>query len=290
MHLYRLPAALLLLAFFLTSPLAHAEERGLMWYRENGVTVVAQEMARPLSFRGLDGAPKGYLVDVWKAWSKKTGIPVTFRLVEWPETLRLIQSGECDIHSGLFYTEERDEFLDYSVPYATMKAALMVLKDQDTDVDEIFETYTIGVLEKGYSEHYMRTNHPKSDIRGYPSSLKIAKALVSGEIDAVAGDHPIVGYEAGKLGVSQDLLIKKILYEKELRGAVFDGNTVMLDIVNKGLSSFSEKDKETISERWFVDEVSSTDWMWHIAVVVGILVFALLALILLDRRRSGLPL
>lgn len=284
-----LPVALMLLALFSATPFARAEERDRRWYRDHGVTIVAQEKASPLSFTGYDGAPKGFVVDVWDAWSKKTGIKVTFRMVEWSKTLQLVESGECDIHSGLFYNEERDSFLDFSVPYSQMKAALMLLKENDAPASDIFQSYTIGVLHKGYSEHYMRTFHPDSAIKAYENSHQLAQALNDGEIKAAVGDHPVLGYETGKLGLGKDLIVKKILYEQSLRGAVAEGNETLLGIVNQGFSAMTEKEQETIRARWFVTDPPSGDWVWQIAVIAGAFAVAILALLLFDRRRSRDP-
>jgi len=280
-----LPAAFMLLALFFASSLVHAEERDRRWYREHGVTVVAQEKASPLSFIGYDGAPKGFVVDVWDAWSRKTGIAVTFRMAEWSDTLRLVASGECDIHSGLFYNEERDAVLDFSLPYSRMRAALMVLKKNDASVDDIFRSYPIGVLHKGYSEFYMRSTHPQSAIKPYENGYQLAKALSDGDIKAVVGDHPVLGYEAGKLGLAKELVVKKILYEQALRGAVAQGNETLLAIVDEGFSAISKDEWDSIRERWFVEDDSSTDWMWHVAILGGIFVAAVLILLIIDRRR-----
>ena len=66
-----------------------------------------------------------------------------------------------------------------------MRAALIVLKKNDASVDDIFRSYPIGVLNKGYSEFYMRSTHPQSAIKPYENGYQLAKALSDGDIKAV---------------------------------------------------------------------------------------------------------
>ncbi|MDM8525849.1 transporter substrate-binding domain-containing protein [Desulfococcaceae bacterium HSG8] len=65
---------------------------------------------------GTDGRPRGILVDFWNLWSRKTGVPVSFHTMIWSESLEKVRTGEMDINAAILYSEERDEFLDFSQP------------------------------------------------------------------------------------------------------------------------------------------------------------------------------
>ena len=70
----------------------------------------------PLKFSNGQGAADGILIDLWRLWGEKTGIEVQFKEALFADTLELVKQGRTDIHAGLFYTEQRDQFLDYTSP------------------------------------------------------------------------------------------------------------------------------------------------------------------------------
>ena len=72
------------------------------------------------------------------------------------------------------------------------------------------------MLAKGYAEYFLRKEHPEATLVSLPSMMAIAKALVDDIIDALAGDHPMMGYEVGKLGKSSSLVLKEIIYIQAL--------------------------------------------------------------------------
>lgn len=275
----------LLLGTLPGSTQAAEDERDLAWYRQNGVTVVNPTESSPMSFIGHDNEPKGYIIDLWRKWSNKTGIPVTFRMEIWTETLKLMKNGECDIHGGLFIAEERDTYLDFSEPYFKVESSLLILKEFDTEQEYIYANYTIGVLSEGYAEIFLKENHPETKLKAYPTIAEVTKGLAEGEIQGLAGDHPIMGYEAGKRGLAKKLVVKEMLYEKEMRGAVAEGNTVLLDIINQGLSEIDTSEREMLKERWFIPEVSPMNWAWDGLMIISILIIALVALMIFDRRK-----
>ena len=69
----------------------------------------------PYSFLGENGNPQGLLIDYWKEIEKQTGTPVEFILTDWAEGLDNVKTAKADIHAGLFYTDERDEYLNYTI-------------------------------------------------------------------------------------------------------------------------------------------------------------------------------
>lgn len=67
----------------------------------------------PFYFTDERGRPAGIMIDMWKLWSEKIGIAIDFQEAAWDETLKMAGSGAVDVHAGLFFSEDRDKFLDY---------------------------------------------------------------------------------------------------------------------------------------------------------------------------------
>ena len=48
---------------------------------------IAYSEYMPFYFQGTSGEHRGILVDFWNMWSKKTGIPVSFKTLPWKQTI-----------------------------------------------------------------------------------------------------------------------------------------------------------------------------------------------------------
>ncbi|MDP6953737.1 MAG: transporter substrate-binding domain-containing protein [Alphaproteobacteria bacterium] len=77
------------------------------------LSVVYCEDLYPFHYRDEAGEAAGLLIDTWRLWSEKTGIALDFTAAPWDESIRMVGDGEVDAHAGLFFSEERDRFLDY---------------------------------------------------------------------------------------------------------------------------------------------------------------------------------
>ena len=66
----------------------------------------------PFTQTDINGEPAGMFVDIWNLWAQKTGRAVTFRSSDWVGTLAALKSGDADIHSGLYYSAKRDEWIE----------------------------------------------------------------------------------------------------------------------------------------------------------------------------------
>ena len=80
-----LPSLLLLgllaLSPFWSWPIPAAEQP------QHPLVVTDDKAFPPFAFLDAVGNPRGITIDIWKLWSRKTGIPVKFDLMEWDEAL-----------------------------------------------------------------------------------------------------------------------------------------------------------------------------------------------------------
>nr|WP_321260045.1 transporter substrate-binding domain-containing protein [uncultured Pseudodesulfovibrio sp.] len=280
---------ILLAMFSITGPSGSAASaRDNDWYREHGVTVINPTNSAPLSFQGVNGDPKGYLIDIWKKWSDKTGIPVTFQFEEWAKTIPLVADGEYDIHGGLFINDERAKSLDFSRSFHELESALLVKAEYDADLSTIYDTYIVGVLKGGYTEYFLRKNKINITVKKFSTNEDIAKALANDTIQAAAGDHPVLGFEVGKKGGGHGLIVKQILFTKNIHGAVTKGNRVLLNLMNQGFSDISMAEYKNIASHWFVFHAKKTEWVRYGLIAVTILFIAVITSILLGRSKAGL--
>lgn len=248
--------------------------------------VVHSDNTPPLSFKGVNGAPKGFVIDFWNAWSVKTGIPITFVQTDWPGTLRMIREGKADIHGGLYFSDERDVFLDYTSPYFSQRATLFVRASLNIEDMSQLGDRAVAVLEQGYSEYWLRTKYPDLRRKPYVTSREMVQAALDGEVDALLTEYTTLIYQLGSTGYRDAFVPLATLYERSLHGAVAENNDNLLGILEEGIQAMSPEGREKIFSRWIVSEESLPAWVWpSVGIGMCALIIGVIAMSLAGRRR-----
>jgi len=252
-------------------------------WEDRPLIVVHSNNTPPLSFVGLNNEPKGFVVDYWRTWSNKNGIPIKFVQTDWPGTLRMMRDGEADIHGGLYFNEERDEFLDYADSYFDQEAALFVRNSIGIkDISELGDR-PVAVLDQGYSEFYLKEKYPELILKPYKTSKHMVAAAIAGEVDALLTESATLVYQFGTNAKINEFSPIGILYERPLRAAVAQGNTDLLRLVEKGMANLSTRDREHVFNRWIVVE-AYPGWLLPTIILGGVVVAALLWLFMFTSK------
>jgi two-component system, sensor histidine kinase and response regulator len=82
--------------------------------------VISDDNYPPYLFRDVNGNVQGYLVDYWKLWEGKTGIPVMLTATQWSQALAQVQQGSADVIDLIYRTPPRESLYDFSPPYARL--------------------------------------------------------------------------------------------------------------------------------------------------------------------------
>lgn len=264
----------LLISFMCAIPALADEDYEIPRRYRTGITVTHSNAMAPLSFLGVNGEPKGFVVDFWKKWAKDTGVPVTFKLVNWKEGLEQVKNGESDVHGSLYKTIARQEYLDYVSETFPVKSILFVKKSSDIHKLEDLGNAPVGVLDKGSSIELILNRVPNANTRVYPDTKAEVAGLVNGEVEAIVMDAHVFHYLVGQIGAGHDVEGREVIYQNHLYPAVAKGNKELLELLEWGMSLVSSREREDIVRRWYIAD-SETSQGLKIAVgasVVGFLV------------------
>ena len=67
----------------------------------DAVRIAIGQDFKPFEFVDNKGQATGLTAEIWRFWSKKTGIPIEFKPAPWSDTLEMMKDGRADIHAGL---------------------------------------------------------------------------------------------------------------------------------------------------------------------------------------------
>ena len=214
------------------------------------VVLVHSTDYRPLFYVDGDGVSKGLLIDYWKLWSKKAGIPVRFEPNIWHECIERARTDKNVIIPGIFYTPERDVFLDFSQTFMDIKTSLFVRTAIRADSLSDLDGKTVGVTRKDRVESFLAKNYPSLKLKAYDGFKAVVEAAVAGEIDIFAMDRPIARYYLKAFNSSKAFGTFRTLYVGKFCAGVREGNSELLLLVNHGIEQIHKQEIDTIFENW----------------------------------------
>ncbi|MDZ7765985.1 MAG: transporter substrate-binding domain-containing protein [Melioribacteraceae bacterium] len=235
----------------------------------------------PFSFIDKLGKPSGLEIEVLEAIAELSGIKLDFQLSRWDSALSYIQSGKTDIIVGIIFSEEREEFLDFTIPIHTEYYSIFIRKDLPLeDLSSLYD-YKLVVLDKDISiDKYLI---PMGLFKDYVLAKSLPEAL--SVIELGLADYVLA---PNLLGLNE---IEKNNYQNiEIKGpsiipsiycmAVRKGNNQLLNILNNGISELRRNGKLTeIQEKWKVYEIDDFKYKQMVKNIRIVVVIAIVLLI-----------
>jgi PAS domain S-box-containing protein len=254
--------------------------------QEKTLIIVGDRSYAPFEFLSSEGQARGIFVDIWRLWSRKTGIPVEYRLMEWSRALEAVQAGKADAVGGMAYSQERAQVFGYSPSYYEVAANIFFhrhifgLKDL-----EDLSGFHIGVVDGDYAVTYIKENKPKLAITAYGTYEDLIKGAVAGEVRVFITDTPVALFHLAKLGKDEEFKkSQKPLYSAKFYAAVKKGNTELLNKIAAGMKAISAEEIREIEGRWVGQSLEKQlPWGWLGAALGGV-VF-LIALVVVWNRQ-----
>lgn len=265
------------------------DPKGIAVAKDTPLLVSQDHAWPPFSFLDNNGQPQGALIDIWREIGEELGRPVEFLLVDWPDTLAQVQDGRAHIHGGLFASEERMAFLDFSQELMPLSAFAFVISDSIAIRLDDLQEKAIGVTDSSYELSFLRRERPHHLLRVYQNNEEMVKAALSHEVHAFVADYPVGMYLLDRHGAPGDFRPLEPLYTNYLRAAVTKGEDALLQEINAILEDFDEEDLRRLTQRWLRSEKLEILPTWFIpfmAFVVFTLLLGIYTLLLYRQRHQ----
>ena len=278
-----------------------AEERA--WLAEHRKIVVGGEVDwAPFDFVDRSGQYAGIANDYLRDIAAALGLEIEIITESsWDNLLGMMRRKEIDILPAIYYAKEREQFLNYTEPYAHVTEFIYSRDETEwiSTLDDL-KGKSVAVV-KGYAlEAVLLAEYPDIRLVTAPDIQDCLKKLVLGEVDAFIGDIASTSYNIRTYSFSG---IKPVapgpFPEPTVHMGVRDDWPELRDIIQKVLDAMSEERHAEISRRWFsavhgqpgaeIEAARAPDdkalmdrgvW-WFVAV--GLIFFVLLIPVLLRR-------
>ncbi len=218
------------------------------------IKIVYNTGTPPLKFTDENKQANGMLIDIWKLWAHKSNINIEFVEAPWSQTLEMIKDGRADIHAGIYYTKQRDLFLDYpKKPLYTNKNYFFYDKALEpiSGVESI-KPYVIGVG-NGYPNTFIKETFPELKTYTYKSATQASEKFVQGEVKVLLSAVPTLIYYLKKNRIDERnyrFNENTYAYSKDYFGAVKEGNKALLKRINDGFELITNEELKGIEKKW----------------------------------------
>jgi polar amino acid transport system substrate-binding protein len=215
---------------------------------------VAVENAYP-PFNYIDeatGKPVGWDYDAVTEICKRLNCTPDFKEAAWDGIFLAMAAGEYDwLADGVTVTAERDEIVDFSIPYVVIGQVLLVRVDETASVDEIKadSARMVGTQIGTTNEIVALENFPAERVSSFEDFGAAVLATISGDIDGVVIDNVSA---FGFMSANPDQLkIQGELTSDEELAFAFPPGHELIEPVNAALESMkADGTLAEINKKW----------------------------------------
>jgi len=241
-------AALLLIAALLvcmaacgSKPAAQASVKTI----ESGKLIMATNAQFPPYEMVADGEGvnktgfEGIDVEIATELAKRLNLTLVIDDMDFDAALVAVQNNRCDmVLAGLSYSEERDEVMDFSDPYAQGVQVVIVKEGSSIASIDDLDGAMIGTQRGTTGYIYCTGDYGDDHVSAYDNGALAVKALLNGQVDCVVIDQaPAKEYVAQNEGLA--ILDTNYVLE-DYCIAVDQGNADLQKLLNDTLKAMIE--------------------------------------------------
>ena len=222
---------------------------------DNGYTFATNANWPPLEYVDENGDIVGFEIDLIKAMSEVTGVPMDYVNTSWDTIFAGLANGQYDgIASGVTVTEERKQTIDFSQTIYQVTQSILTLKEKADLTDaQSLSGKTVGV-QMGTTGHFAMEEYPEVEIKAYEDIALAIEDMINGNSDAVVCDSVIASdYVLANDNYKDMLAVTGTASEtvEDIAIAVEKGNTELLDLINTAVDTLRESGQlEELYAKW----------------------------------------
>ena len=217
------------------------------------VTVCTNPSLMPFEVLTPEGKHEGIAADLLSIVSQRTGLE--FEIIQtytWEESLLRAKRNECDLVSFISQTPEYDEWLLFSEPLLIDKNILITREDHHYIGDLRYVANASLALPRGSAIfNKLSTEFPNITLFSVASEEDALMLVSSKKVDMTIRSLALAAYSIKQQGLFNLKLSGKVEgVESVFRIGITQNNTMLRDILNKGIQSITLREREAIVNRY----------------------------------------
>jgi two-component system sensor histidine kinase EvgS len=249
-----------------------AEEK--TWIQEHPVVIYGAEKDwPPYDFVDQDGKHTGVSRDMLELISKYSDLSFQPKIADWDDLLEETKSRTIDFLPALFYSAERDRYLDFTEPYQKVLAYFFIHESVRANSLEDLNSKTIAIP-RGFAQiDQVKRQFPKLKILETDGLMAAVQAVIERKADVLLETYSVMSYLLKQNSISSIRAFTPLppSEPQNLYMAVRSDLPVLFSIIQKTLAAIPKNEKQQLDDKWLgyqqqvVDEtieLNSTERKW----------------------------
>ncbi|TKB28030.1 glutamine ABC transporter substrate-binding protein GlnH [Desulfopila sp. IMCC35006] len=198
------------------------------------------------------GQHVGFDVELWAAIAKEAGLDYELQPMAFKGIVPGLQSSQLDAGiAGMSITDERKKVIDFSDGYYDSGLLLLVPKDSSIQGLADLADKTVATKTGTTTVDFLKEKSPKTALKLFPNDNAMFMELMTGGVDAVMFDKPVVESFLSKSGAGKVKIVGD-LYSGQPYGIGFPKGSPVVEKVNAALAKLKANGEYAkIYEKWF---------------------------------------
>lgn len=223
------------------------------WLDDHPVILAASDPKwPPMEFLDEDGNFSGMAADYMALIEKRLGIQIRIVPQEsWSDALKNARERKVSLLTGAVRTPERDQYMLFTKPYLELPAVIIV-NNKRNGVSSMADLRgkRVAVI-KDYGTHeFMKKGFPYLDLVLVPDIKTGLYEVSYGKVDALIANIASASYYIEKNAIQNLRVAGESGYVYELGIASRKDWPDLHDLLEKGLASITEEERQTIYRKW----------------------------------------
>jgi len=249
--------------------------------KNNRIKVCTNPSLMPFEVLTPEGKYEGIAADLLNIVAQRVGLDLEIvQTYTWEESVLKAQKNECDMISFISQTPEYDEWLIFTEPVLVDKNVLITREDHNYMGDLKYVAHASLALPKGsplFSK--LDTDFPNITLFSVPTEEDALVMVSNKHVDMTIRSFALVAYSIKKQGLFNLKIGGKVEgVDSIFRMGITNNDTVLRDILNKGIQSISLHEREAIVNRYIPSIVQQKIGMeiWYALISIVVIICGVL--------------
>ncbi|MCG8701479.1 MAG: transporter substrate-binding domain-containing protein, partial [Bacteroidales bacterium] len=262
------------------------------WIKENNGTIIhcIDPAFPPIEYFDKNGNHCGISSDLLRVVCARTGLKVnTIRKDSWYEVEESAKRHEIDMATCAHKLKRREDYWLFTDPYIRIPSVILAnKKNKEINSAKDLKNKKIAACMNYAIVDYIKKHFTNCEIIPVKNTVAGLIELSTNNVDAFISDFPTAIYHIEDHGLSNIKVCDKIGFNYELCFTASKHQPILRDILQKGLASISESERNKIYHRWvyvsYKDFWQRSDFWLTVAISIT-LILIFLCLLFLRRKR-----
>lgn len=250
----------------------------------------------PFEWIDEDGHFRGMAADLIELVAQRTGLNIVlYPTPTWSETLRASRAGECQALSFLNQTPEREQWLIFTEPLF-FDPNVIITHQEHPDIPDpsMLAGISVALPDGTMVKERIQSDYPDWHVIPTVTEAEAVELVSNRVVDITVRSLIIAAYTIRNEGLFNLKIAGRMPdYRNELRMGVLKDEPLLRDILNKGIATITDAERDAIANRHAGITVSvPTDYriVWEVVLLAGLLLTFVLLRLRANRRIAALEL